>query len=360
MKTSAKRRIFFIHLLNDFSGSPKVLSQIIDIACQDGYDIEIFTSNSSGFLSSKAVKYNYISYQWSPNKLITLFRLLKVQLTIILKLAFKLNRNDTVYINTLLPFGAALIGKIKGCNIIYHIHETSIKPPLLKQFLKYIAQKTAGKAIYVSQYLLQTEPLKSVNSLVIYNALDHDFLEKANQTRQLNIDNFNVLMLCSLKKYKGVDTFLELSRRLPLFKFTLVVNASKAEVDKYFMEQIIPKNIEIHPVQKDVHEFYKNASLILNLSDPQLWIETFGLTAIEAFAYHLPVIVPPVGGIAEIVTNDNGYHINMNNVEELIRTINELATNKQLYDGLSKNAALRVDDFNPGKFSENIKKILVD
>lgn len=360
MKTSNKRKIFFIHLLNDFSGSPKVLSQIIDIAHQDGHHLEIFTSDSFGFLSSKSAKYNYISYQWSPNKLLTLFRLLKVQLTIIFKLAFKLNRNDIVYINTLLPFGAALIGKIKGCNIIYHIHETSIKPPLLKRFLKYIAQKTASKAIYVSQYLLKTEPLKDINSLVIYNALDPDFLEKASKNLPLHNDEFNILMLCSLKKYKGVDTFVELSQRLPLLHFTLVVNASKTEVEKYFSEQIIPKNIEIHPVQKNVHDFYKHASLVLNLSDPKLWVETFGLTAIEAFAYHLPVIVPPVGGIAEIVTSENGYHIDMNNIEELMLTIDQLASNKQVYSELSKNAALRANEFNPEKFAENIKKILTD
>ena len=44
------------------------------------------------------------------------------------KLFFKINSRDTVYINTLLPFGAALAAKLRGCKVVYHVHEVSVKP----------------------------------------------------------------------------------------------------------------------------------------------------------------------------------------------------------------------------------------
>ena len=45
-------KIIFIHLLNDFSGSPKVLSQIVKSYKNKNHDVELFTSKDEGFLSN--------------------------------------------------------------------------------------------------------------------------------------------------------------------------------------------------------------------------------------------------------------------------------------------------------------------
>ena len=66
----------------------------------------------------------------------------------------------------------------------------------------------------------------------------------------------------------------------------------------------LANNIKILATQKDLHQHYKNAGLVLNLSRVNQCIETFGLTIIEAMAYGIPVIVPPVGGPSEIVEDD--------------------------------------------------------
>ena len=36
------KKIIFIHLLNDYSGSPKVLSQVINALQNQAYDIELY------------------------------------------------------------------------------------------------------------------------------------------------------------------------------------------------------------------------------------------------------------------------------------------------------------------------------
>jgi len=51
-------------------------------------------------------------------------------------------------------------------------------------------------------------------------------------------------------------------------------------------------NLQIISRQNDVTPFYNEASIVLNLSDKQRFVETFGLTALEAMSAGLPVIVP--------------------------------------------------------------------
>ena len=67
-------------------------------------------------------------------------------------------------------------------------------------------------------------------------------------------------------------------------------------------------NLKVYARQKDVVPFYREASVVLNLSNKEQFIETFGLTALEAMVFGLPVIVPTVGGIAEMVEDGvNGW-----------------------------------------------------
>lgn len=103
----------------------------------------------------------------------------------------------------------------------------------------------------------------------------------------------------------------------------------------------IPDNVIIHPRQDDVTPFYNCASLVLNLSDKNRFIETFGLTALEAMAAGLPIIVPTVGGIAEMVEDDvNGYKIDVSQLTEISQSVESILTDKDLYMRLSKNASV--------------------
>lgn len=82
-------------------------------------------------------------------------------------------------------------------------------------------------------------------------------------------------MLCSLREYKGVNEFVNLAYSLANNTFTLVLNASQKEINNYFNRQKLPNNIKIYPAQSDVHPFYQNSHLILNLSHPLKWVENF-------------------------------------------------------------------------------------
>ncbi|TRX39487.1 glycosyltransferase family 4 protein [Flavobacterium restrictum] len=333
-------RIIAIHLLNDYSGSPKVLMQLLNGWCKKNIETHLYTCGGrDGFLSGvEKVKTHFFWYRFAKNPLLRLLFLMTSQFILTIQLLIKLQKNDIVYINTVLPFGAAIAGKIRGCKVMYHIHETTMKPKILKLFLFGIVKITATEVVYVSYFLANKEPL-NVRKNVIYNVLESQFMQQAQLNLKSEKKSKIVLMICSLKAYKGVHEFLKLAQINPQFTFKLVVNASQNQIEDYFIKDTIPSNLIIYPTQKDTHNFYKEASVVLNLSDTNLWVETFGLTVLEAMAYGLPTIVPPVGGVVELVKEGkNGFLIDSKNSVLLSKKINELFQNSVLYHEMSKTA----------------------
>jgi glycosyltransferase involved in cell wall biosynthesis len=356
-------RIFAFHLLNDYSGSPKVLSQLLKGWVKNGVEVNMVTCKGrEGFLSDiEGVKYHYYKYKFSENKWIRLFNLTYSQLIVFLKFLTQVKKNDIVYVNTVLPFGAGVLGKFKGCRVIYHVHETTMKPPILKKFLFGVAKWSAKDVIFVSKYLQAQESFKKVKSHVIYNAIEDEFYEKAKINREISNHPKNVLMVCSLKDYKGVREFYELSKLNPQFEFKLVVNAIQQEIDHYFIYDVIPSNLLIFPTQTNLHPFYKWADVILNLSRPDGWVETFGLTIIEGMAYGLPAIVPPIGGITELVDEgENGLKVDSRDLQNLHQKLNQLLENETFYKKLSTQSILKIKRFSEEEFIRKSLQIITE
>jgi L-malate glycosyltransferase len=358
------KKYIFVHLLNDFSGSPKVLSQVITAAQKKGIAIELYTGKSeSGFLSGLTDNHHQYFYKRSENKWMTLVTFLSSQFILFFKLLKYTNKDIVIYVNTMLPFGAALAGFVMRKPVIYHVHEISLTPLALKSFLRAIISLTAKKIIFVSNAVQSSEKFSEKKDCVIYNALSDSFVNNAlNQNNRKAKDCFNVLMLASLKAYKGVQEFVEIAKLLETNKhvsFTLIINATQKDVNKYFKDKNLTDNIEIFSSQSDVIPFYKKASLVLNLSHVDAWIETFGLTILEAMAFGIPVIVPPLGGPSEIVTDGiEGYLMDSKNTKSIAKKIEELSIDKVSWARLSKNALLRSKYFNQATFEKEIINVL--
>lgn len=347
--SKSKEKIVCTHLYNDYSGSPLILSTAIKGFLTKGHPVDVITStNTSGFLSQLNVRYRDNAYRFLNNRYLRLLCFLFSQLTLFIK-AWSYRKEKTVfYINTLLPFGLALAGRLMGKKVIYHIHETSVRPAFLKRFLKWVAIQTAHEVIYVSHFLKQEEALPGVPGKVIYNALSKDFVMKSKASPQKchKSDAFCILMLCSLKKYKGVNEFVALAKGLPNHNFELVLNAEESDIQSFFSGVDLPKNLQLFPRQRKVHAFYQRAHLVVNLSHPEEWVETFGMTLLEGMHYGLPAIAPPVGGPTEIVRNGfNGFQIDLRELDEIADRITQLALDKGLYQQLSSNAKRMAQQF---------------
>jgi glycosyltransferase involved in cell wall biosynthesis len=354
-------KIFACHLLNDYSGSPKVLMQLVKAWTKDGIDVTVVTcSGRTGFLSDiDKVNYAHYWYKWSANSIIRLINFALSQIFLFCKLLRLAKKSDIIYVNTVLPFGAGIAGKIMGCKVIYHIHETTVKPRILKKFLFGIIKWCATDVIYVSNYLKKQENITTAKNHILYNAIETTFFDKAMTFHEKNRPYKNVLMISSLKIYKGVFEFIELAKLNSDFQFILVVNASQNEIDHFFSDTSIPANTKIYPTQTNTHSFYQWADIVLNLSQPDGWVETFGLTILEAMVYSLPTIVPPVGGITELVEDgENGYLVDSRNIDKLSEKLNQLLNNKQLYKKMQISAFTKTDMFREDNFINRNLSIL--
>jgi L-malate glycosyltransferase len=354
-------RVFAVHLLNDYSGSPKVLQQLVKGWQKNNINVTIFTcSGRDGFLSKLPVRYKFFWYKWSANQYLRLMNFMISQFLLFIKVLAAAKKTDIVYVNTVLPFGAALAGKIKGCKIIYHIHETTVNPKLLKLFLFAVIKRCADQIIYVSKFLSEQEKIPGVSSIVILNAIEDSFHSFAKHVEQEIRVPKNVLMVASLKLYKGVFEFVKLASMNPHFNFRLVVNASEIDIKHFFHNTLMPANLVVYPTQVDTHRFYRWADIVLNLSKPDAWVETFGLTILEGMAYGLPAIVPPVGGVVELVEeNVNGFYVDSRDVFTLSEKLNSILNNPVLYLNMRQSAFSKLIQFEESVFIEKSMALLL-
>ena len=359
--------IVFAHLLNDSSGSPRVLqSAITALADADRQQVLYIGSGGTGPLAGCGIpirKYWYRRTRWRVLTLVTYVASQALLLAQLL-LARDIDRNAVVYVNTLLPFGAALFGWLTRRKVLYHVHEISVTPAPLKWMLIGIARLTSSYNLYVSAAHQAALPIFGVPYQRIYNALDPKFVEQAGSWVYEPHRNgvFRILMLASLRDYKGVPELLALVERLSNLDdvaFELLVNDGAEDIRRYFVSRDLPANLTVHPRVTDTAPFYQRASLVLNLSRVDQWVETFGMTVLEAMAYGIPVIVPPVGGPTELVQdNVQGYLVDSRDGELLARTVVRLYENPVLCCALSNNCKLQSEKFSQERFATALRKVL--
>lgn len=356
-------RIAVFHLNNDYSGAPKALLPILEGLLDKGVTIDLVTS-AGGPLDVLAQREGcrviHCSYNYSQNKLRTSLSFLMCQLRVFFKALGMRRGYDAFYINTILPVGAALAGRLTGKRLVYHYHENAYRKGRVYRALADYMQRVASRIICVSDF--QKSFLKRVADVsVVPNVVPEKFLGELKPDPEAKWEKKNVLMFSLLKPHKGTIAFTEIARRLPQYRFTLVINDTRENIDSYWQSNGLPvlENLTVLPTQRDVAECYNEASLVLNLSIRRLHTETFGLTALEAFHAGVPVIAPDEGGIPEVVTHDvSGYLVKESDIEGNCMLIDRILSDKELYMRLSHGASENAKRFDHRQAVDTIYKLL--
>ena len=355
--------IVFCHLLNDNSGSPNVLRMVIDVLARGDRECRLFVgSQGSGYLERTNIPITRYWYRRSRFRIITLLTYLYSQFALYRALSrANLPGDALIYVNTLLPFGGALWGRINGHTVVYHAHEVSITPAPLRWLLLKLARSTAQSVLYVSKDQYDRLPVEGVRPVVVPNPISPQIAKLGAETpfETRRSGAFGVLMLASPRDYKGVPEYFELARRFvgtDDVHFTLVMNSNAEDAERYLELHPWPENVTVHPRTDNPARYYARADVLLNLSRVDMCVETFGLTIVEALAFGVPVIVPPVGGPAEIVTDDEeGFLVDSRDTDRLEALLSGMINNPDQVLQMSKAARLRALDFAHEKFGETLK-----
>ncbi|MEP2827787.1 glycosyltransferase family 4 protein [Parvibaculum sp.] len=343
--------IVFCHLLNDRSGSPTVLRATLDALDAREGGLLFVGSQGRGILEEAGVPIRRYWYRRSPYRIITLFTYFASQAALYraLRHSRDIPLDATVFVNTLLPFAAMFWGRRTGRRVVVHIHEVSIRPEALRRFLTACAARCADLLLYVSHDHCARLPIDGPPARVVPNPVSPALAVRADTRLPRQDGLFRVLMLASLRSYKGVEEFITLAAALrdrSDIAFDLVLNAEPGEVDAFAARHAGAGNVTIYPRTDDPASFYTRADLVLNLARVDQWIETFGLTLVEAMSFDIPVIAPPVGGPAEIVTNGvEGYCIDSRDGAALRDAVLKLADDPEAYNAMAQAARKRAQHF---------------
>ncbi|MDE6536889.1 MAG: glycosyltransferase family 4 protein [Muribaculaceae bacterium] len=340
-----KPTIWAFHLYNDFSGSPKVLTDVLEGLLDMEYQVLLFSSRGGvlDYLKKyEGIEFNEVPYKFYANSALkTILAFIKANILDFCKVLFSNRRGERViYINTILPFGAALAGKIRGNRVIYHYHENSQVKGRIYRLLTGIMKRVADKIICVSA--TQQKMLGVTDkAVVVANGIRDNFRKSLEPNFIEAFKRKNILLLASLKEYKGVREFITLAKWLPQYNFTLVLNESEDQCQNFMIKEKAEKilNLKVFSRSEDVIPFYNAASIVVNMSDNRFFIETFGLTILEGMSAGLPVIAPTVGGPAELVKDDyNGRKVDVTDLNGIKNTIIQWLEDEDLYVSLAANA----------------------
>ncbi len=108
-----------------------------------------------------------------------------------------------------------------------------------------------------------------------------------------------------------------------------------------------------HQTQTQMQVWYQRASV---LAMPSFY-ETFGLAALEAMACGLPVVATHVGGIAELIKDQqNGLLVSVGDEKELADGICKILENPSLRQTLAENAQKTIQQYHPQRVSLQLMK----
>lgn len=356
--------IVFCHLLNDRSGSPTVLRATLEALDARDSGLLFVGAQGRGVLEEAGVPTRRYWYRRSRHRIVTLFTYFISQAALYRALTRSrdIPSDATIFVNTLLPFAAMLWGRRTGRRVVVHVHEVSITPGPLRRFLTGCAGRSADLLLYVSIDHHARLPIEGPPARIVPNPVSPALAARTGEYIPRQDGPFRVLMLTSLRGYKGVEEFIALAAALrdrSDIAFDLVLNAEADEVAAFALRHTRVDNVTIHPRTDDPARFYTRADLVLNLTRVDQCIETFGLTLAEAMSFGIPVIAPPVGGPAEIVTHGvEGYCIDSRDIPALRSAILALAEEPGPYAAMARAARARARDFTFDAYAAALREAL--
>lgn len=351
------------HLFNDFSGSPRVLHDFCLSKEIQKSETILIHSNTPGFLDGLPYKHWLINYKYLDGKFLKIINFFLGQARLFFKTFKAISKMNTagfrpiIIGNSVMSIGAIFAAGFRGCSVMLIIHEVSF-PKIIYRLIKIFTPLFSIKLVVVSNFVGKKINISSEYA-VLPNCLRSDFHIGATYTNSERFNKKNILFVGSLKAYKGIFELLKLASICNKFNFIAAINSSENDLDKFLEKYDVPKNMSMKARPENLNELYQISFLTLNLSRTDQWIETFGMTIIEAMATGCPCIVPPEGGHLDFFTEDYGFLIDSKLVIEIAKAIESLALDFERWNKYSIKSLEKAKEFSFANYSKQVDYLLL-
>jgi phosphatidylinositol alpha-1,6-mannosyltransferase len=232
----------------------------------------------------------------------------------------------------------------KDIQTIAILHGTEINLPnqLLKKWTHYAISK-ADKLVPVSNFtksllpqaLQKNSSIKVIVNGIEKNMLDHDASEKINLK-----GNPKLITVGHVSPRKGQHNVIlalpELIKVFPEIHYHMVGRPiCQNKLEKLAKELGVKDNITFHgriPNHDNLSAYYRSSDIFMLLSEnlPNGDVEGFGIVALEANCFGVPVIGSYDSGVAEAVRhNHSGILVNSKNPKEILNAVEYCLDNKK-------------------------------
>jgi glycosyltransferase involved in cell wall biosynthesis len=228
---------------------------------------------------------------------------------------------------------------------------------IIRIYIKWLDKsntKNANIIIANSKYTQKIiKKIYNLKSYILYPGVDNKKF-KPNRNKRYK----QILMIGSLKKYKGHYFAVKSLAKLLTKKYQIIIVGDGKKEDKNFIRQQVPANLQKNINFIDRH--IDDSSLIKLYRESKVLCigahnEPFGMTSIEAQACGTPVIAVSEGGVIETIKNgETGYLVKRVEKEFEKKTI-QVLNNWRIFN---KNSILFSKEKNWSKTFKKLDKII--
>ncbi|HUT22487.1 MAG TPA: glycosyltransferase [Candidatus Bipolaricaulota bacterium] len=235
------------------------------------------------------------------------------------------------------------MAKLLGYKVIWQEH-VSIERWLTKNPYRFLYQwwSRLATVVCVSEFVKkELEKIKVKNVKVIYNGIDlskkffqEDIYQNLADKNYSDFEkkHFNVCSISRLSHEKNLGLLIkaigELKTEIPDIHLTIIGEGpSRQDLEGLIDILKIKDSVVLFGFQENVYEWLEDFDLFVLPSKK----EAFGIAILEAMLAKVPVIAANVGGLPEIIkNNENGLLFETDNVQDLKQAILKLYNNPDL------------------------------
>lgn len=273
---------------------------------------------------------------------------------------------------------AAREARKSGTRVIYTAHGFHFYKgaPLINWLLfypieKYLSQYTDCLiTINDEDYTLARKKFKKCKQIeLIYgvgideNKFDFEMTEdkklKLKKSLGIETDDFVLIEVGELNKNKNqimaINAMKDLIKENPKIHLLLVGKGKQEEFYKNRINEYkLENNVHMLGYRKDIPELMKISNVLLSLS----YREGLPVNVMEAMASGLPIIATDCRGNKDLIVNgENGYIININNMNELKEKILFLLKNKNICEQFEINSKKKIKKYGNKEIKDRLKQI---